>query len=63
MLANASVSSDDIRIKGLNLDDLIASRVQANDVPGLVLGIMARVRHAVGAPGLSGPSGPGRIPQ
>ena len=49
MLANASLSSENASISGLDLDDLIASRVQANDVPGLVGGVMARVRNVIGS--------------
>lgn len=49
VLANASISSDDAVIRGIDLNDLIASRVQANDVPGLVGGVMARVRNVIGS--------------
>ena len=49
MLANASVASVNGQISGLDLNDLIASSVQANDVPGLVGGVMARVRNAIGS--------------
>ncbi|OCB88534.1 hypothetical protein A7U60_g4349 [Sanghuangporus baumii] len=46
-LADASISSPDPSLAGLNLADLIGSHVQSNDVLGLVRGILARARNAL----------------
>ena len=46
-LADASVSSSNPVLSNLNLDDLIGSHVQSNDVFGLVRGIMARARASL----------------
>lgn len=46
-LADASISSPDPSLAGLNLADLIGSHVHSNDVLGLVRGILARARNSL----------------
>lgn len=46
-LADASISSPDPFLAGLNLADLIGSHVHSNDVLGLVRGILARARNSL----------------
>ena len=47
-LADASVSSSDPRIAGIDFNDLIGNHVQSNDISQLIRSIMARCRVAVG---------------
>lgn len=49
ILADASISSPDFRLASMNLNDLIGSHVQNNDVVGLIRGIMARARASLSA--------------